>query len=373
MRSEPASRSASQAQAPTLVPASRASLASERPVSSGRIGLDETKICSYPPARTRKFRPAAKCRSTARRAPGSWRRASTSAGRPCVISGGKRSARFPGPHVSGNVSTETAWPFPRARSTASKAASVSARGAYGRGATCESCVRTPVRRAISSASPVAAAKRSARSRMCVAWTPSRSAATAQNAASSSVSAREPGWYSSPVETPIAPASSPTRASPSIRSSSAGPGGRASSPMTAFRVAPWGTSAATFTPFPPSVSRYSPKPSHVTSTPQSELYANAVRRKSCSGEQGATPPPQFPTTTVVTPWRTALWASGKARSVKSACVCRSTKPGATTSPSASSTRAPGEGPSVPSASTRPSRTRTSARRACPPVPSTTVPP
>ena len=73
-------------------------------------------------------------------------------------------------------------------SIAASARSVSPAGAYGRGATCESCSRTPVRRAISIASSVAAPYASARLRMCVAYTPPRSAATRASAINSSVSA-----------------------------------------------------------------------------------------------------------------------------------------------------------------------------------------
>ena len=91
--------------------------------------------------------------------------------------------------------------------------------------------------------------------------------------------------------------------------------------------------------------------------------------------GPAPPrtPQWPMTSVVTPWRTLLSAWGMRARVKSEWVLMSMKPGATTRPLASIMRAPAAVMSPPMAAMRPSLNATSARRPGAPVPSMTSPP
>src|SRR2546427_530492 len=87
--------------------------------------------------------------------------------------------------------------------------------------------------------------------------------------------------------------------------------------------------------------------------------------------GATPRPQLPTTSVVTPWCTLLRACGPDSTVRSECVWRSTNPGHTTAPDTSRTSDPGAS-TDPIAATSPPAISTSARCGGDPVPSTTTP-
>src|SRR5437870_2624780 len=84
-------------------------------------------------------------------------------------------------------------------------------------------------------------------------------------------------------------------------------------------------------------------------------------------------PQFPTTTVVTPWLIFGSISGCASTIRSSCVWTSMKPGATMQPLASTTAAPTAGRSAPMAAIRSPSISTSAVLRGAPVPSTTVPP
>jgi len=76
-------------------------------------------------------------------------------------------------------------------------------------------------------------------------------------------------------------------------------------------------------------------------------------------QGASVNPQFPITTVVTPCQQEQVPSGSQKTCASMCVCPSTKPGATTWPSASMTSR-ARSRIRPIVTMRPWRTPTSAR-------------
>ena len=82
---------------------------------------------------------------------------------------------------------------------------------------------------------------------------------------------------------------------------------------------------------------------------------------------------MPTTSVVTPWRTLLSASGFRGRVKSEWVWMSMKPGATICPEASISRCASRPSQSPTAVMRPFFMATSARRAGVPFPSITCPP
>ena len=82
---------------------------------------------------------------------------------------------------------------------------------------------------------------------------------------------------------------------------------------------------------------------------------------------------MPTTSVVTPWRILLSASGFRGRVKSEWVWMSMKPGATICPEASISRCASRSAQSPTAVMRPFLMATSARRAGVPFPSITCPP
>ena len=103
---------------------------------------------------------------------------------------------------------------------------------------------------------------------------------------------------------------------------------AASPMTHRRTGECPTSAATLTavPRPSTASRYSGKVSNGHSVPNPEVSASklmpstfsSVRNTSarCSGRVGATPKPQLPIMTVVTP------CQGEIESIRSQNTCAS---------------------------------------------------
>src|SRR5271166_1502878 len=93
----------------------------------------------------------------------------------------------------------------------------------------------------------------------------------------------------------------------------------------------------------------------------------------SSTSGARLIPQFPVTTVVTPWLALAAIAGVANSARSSWVCTSIKPGATILPAASISRAPAARATTPTAATRSPVMATSARRRGPPRPSITSPP
>src|ERR1700747_2910119 len=93
----------------------------------------------------------------------------------------------------------------------------------------------------------------------------------------------------------------------------------------------------------------------------------------SSTSGARLTPQFPVTTVVTPWLALAAISGVANSARSSWVCTSIKPGATILPETSISRAPVGRATSPTAVTRAPVMATSPRRRGPPRPSTTSPP
>src|SRR4029450_4779774 len=110
-------------------------------------------------------------------------------------------------------------------------------------------------------------------------------------------------------------------------------------------------------------------------------------QSCRGSRNAVPArmasrsvigngdqPQFPATSVVTPWDSCVRAAGCGRRLKSAWECRSMNPGATMLPVASMTSAPeGTSPGGSTAMIRPPSTSTVAATGSAPVPSITCPP
>ena len=189
-----------------------------------------------------------------------------------------------------------------------------------------------------------------------------------------------------VANPMAPASSASRVSRAMSASSPSVGASVwsapRSPMTNVRRAACGTWAATSTArgMAASWSRYSGNDSQpqvspsvsavpgMSSTPSSRPISQSCR----SGRAGAKPTPQLPMATVVTPWTDDGASSGSHVAWPSKWVWRSTKPGVTSSPSASISRWPVPVTS-PTSTIRPSSTATSARRGGRPVPSTTVPP
>jgi hypothetical protein len=74
-----------------------------------------------------------------------------------------------------------------------------------------------------------------------------------------------------------------------------------------------------------------------------LSATPVRSTSAKyAASGQRQPPSWPPSAVVMPWRTWLAASGLARTPLSAWLWVSMKPGASTRPFASTTRAPAGG-------------------------------
>ena len=130
----------------------------------------------------------------------------------------------------------------------------------------------------------------------------------------------------------------------------------------------------------SASRYSGKDSQshwmpsesaepgMSSTPSINWMSHSSR----PGWTGANPTPQFPRRAVVTPCQHDGVRCGSHVAWPSKCVCTSTKPGVTRSPSASIVRV--AAPSTrPTSTMTPSSTATSAVRGASPVPSTTVPP
>ena len=90
-------------------------------------------------------------------------------------------------------------------------------------------------------------------------------------------------------------------------------------------------------------------------------------------RGARLTPQLPVTTVVTPWLTLHAIPGSERTARSSWVWVSMKPGETTSPLASISRAARIRSSRPTAAIRSPATATSAVRRSAPVPSIRVPP
>src|SRR5215831_10545465 len=93
----------------------------------------------------------------------------------------------------------------------------------------------------------------------------------------------------------------------------------------------------------------------------------------SSTSGARLTPQFPVTTVVTPWLVLAPIAGVANSARSSWVCTSIKPGATILPATSISRALSAWATTPTAATRSPVMATSARRRGPPRPSITSPP
>ena len=89
--------------------------------------------------------------------------------------------------------------------------------------------------------------------------------------------------------------------------------------------------------------------------------------------GARLMPQLPVTTVVTPWLALAAISGVANSARSSWVCTSIKPGATTIPDTSTSRAPCARSTAPIAAIRSPAIATSARNRTRPLPSITSPP
>src|SRR3954451_14308388 len=92
----------------------------------------------------------------------------------------------------------------------------------------------------------------------------------------------------------------------------------------------------------------------------------------ASDTGAYVQPQFPTTSVVTPWRIVLSAFGFARIDQSLWLCGSTNPGQTTRPRASITRSARVPFTGPTCSMRPLSIATSPRNGGFPLPSTTQP-
>ena len=99
---------------------------------------------------------------------------------------------------------------------------------------------------MSAASRAASTMPASRSRQCVAYRPPWAPTGAQSAVSSAAVAAIPGAYSSPVESPAAPASIASRTMPWSRSVSPRVSARRSKPATLSRSAPCGTSATTWT-------------------------------------------------------------------------------------------------------------------------------
>jgi hypothetical protein len=98
-----------------------------------------------------------------------------------------------------------------------------------------------------------------------------------------------------------------------------------------------TCITVFTEHAGNVARYSAKVVAWTGIHAANPARYSRRIASRPGSTGAREKPQWPTTSVVTPWWTMLSAVGVSGSVKSECVLMSMNPGATTSPRASITR------------------------------------
>ena len=118
---------------------------------------------------------------------------------------------------------------------------------------------------------------------------------------SSVSANPLGAYHKPVDKPKAPASMASATCSFIIPSSPPVGWRLSIPITAVLTVPWPTRGTRFIEVfsDPSFSRYSPNVPQSKSMPYSAAMGPCLSfRKS---DIGAMEPPQFPITSVVTPW------------------------------------------------------------------------
>ena len=145
-----------------------------------------------------------------------------------------------------------------------------------------------------------------------------------------------GEMVSPVDMLNAPCSTDSAVSLRISASSSGVGARESASPTANRRAEWPTCGATLMLRPFSSSLFAQPSRSVQSHSTDETWdlstASLPIAPTGYGEM-----PQFPTTSVVTPWYTLLSPPGSSRSVLSECECMSMKPGATICPDASMTR------------------------------------
>ena len=156
----------------------------------------------------------------------------------------------------------------------------------------------------------------------------------------------------------------------MRSISAALGGRRSKPITATRTAPCATRGMKFR-LSGLLSRCRRKSaadrhSHERLEAMKELESRS--RSSRSGSTGNGAKPQFPPTSVVTPWEIRLSPRGKVGSEKSECVWASMKPGARHRSPASSSRVARAPFKSPMAAMRPSRIPTSPRNQGVPEPS-----
>src|SRR6266545_730187 len=180
---------------------------------------------------------------------------------------------------------------------------------------------------------------------------------------------------SPLDRPNAPWRMASSTSCPMASSSPRSGARSSNPITAMRTLPWPTSSARLqaSGSAASLRAYPSRELQSQSSPASRKALEARSRSAVAGETGNGEKPQLPSTCVVTPCLVMGGARGKRGSVKSECVCRSMNPGATTAPSAATTRRAAGRPRRPSSRITPRSTATSPVTAGEPVPSTILAP
>ena len=179
-----------------------------------------------------------------------------------------------------------------------------------------------------------------------------------------------------MESANAPCSKASDASRCISRISSGLAGRSSVAPAATRSEPCPTWGATFrlTPLDWRSPAQSSRVSHVH--PALEISSPPRCLRNSSGPPfpvGKGEKLQLPVTWVVTPWYAMLSAPGSSTRLTSEWVCMSMKPGVTTFPAASMTRAASASGSAPIASILPRDTPTSAGYPGPPEPSTTLPP
>ena len=113
----------------------------------------------------------------------------------------------------------------------------------------------------------------------------------------------------PDDIPIAPAARASATSRRITASSSGVGARSSMPTVIRRSVLWPTCMIVLTVVAGNVSRYSANVVSRVSIQGAKPARYSWRSRARPGTTGASENPQWPTTSVVTPWRILLSARG----------------------------------------------------------------
>ena len=114
---------------------------------------------------------------------------------------------------------------------------------------------------------------------------------------------------SPEESPVAPATSPSASSRPISASSPSVGARSSRPTVIRRRVLWPICITVLTDVAGKSSMYSAKVPGGVSIQGAKPARYSWSSRARSGDAGATERPQWPITSVVTPWNTLLSAAG----------------------------------------------------------------